>query len=110
MRGCHTCAGRLSIIGVGVAAGFVTGLSMALFAWSAYWWGHGVPMVAQWGEIYQGYAATIRGGWIGAAWGFLDGFISGAIFALIYNLVTCCCHFMCRRDETEVKVVKTKKM
>ncbi len=90
-KSCSCCGSRLCKFAFGIAFGFLSGLSMLLFAWSAYYWGHGGPMIAQWAEIYQGYAPTIKGGLIGGAWGFVEGFVCGFIFALIYNLVSCCC-------------------
>jgi hypothetical protein len=81
---------------------------MLLFSWYAYWYGHGVVLIAQWGEIYSGYAPTINGGLIGGAWGFLDGFVTGMLIAIVYNLCLCCCRAVCKTDEVcEVKTVKT---
>jgi hypothetical protein len=82
-----------------LAIGLASGLWMAFFAWSAYWTGHGVAMVAQWGEIYQGYSATVKGGWMGLAWGFADGFIFGLVFTCLYNLFLCCCKSLCKSDD-----------
>lgn len=92
MKGCE-CYGhktKLSVVSFGVAWGIVAGLCMMLFAWYAYM-GHSVPMVTQWGDVYQGYAPTIVGGFIGGAWGFIEGFIFGVIFSWIYNCCLCCC-------------------
>ena len=99
MKGCK-CTLRLSAISLGLEFGIVTGLWMMLFAWSAMWWGHGIPMIAQWAEVYHGYAPTYVGGLIGGAWGFAEGFISGLIFGLIYNLCSCCCKCMCKSGES----------
>ena len=115
MMGCK-CTCRLSAISIAIAMGVVSALWMCLFAWSAYMYGHGVAMVAQWGEIFRGYAPTINGGLIGAAWGFVDGFVCGLVFAWIYNLCLCCCKMVCRSDaacvtmDETVVVKKTKKM
>ncbi len=38
-------------------------------------------------RIYIGYSFTPIGSVIGAAWGFVDGGIAGAIFAWLYNLI-----------------------
>lgn len=102
------CTARLSIFSLAFALGIVSGLCMLLFALYAYKYGHGIVLIAQWSEIYTGYAPTMKGAWIGAAWGFIDGFISGLIIAVIYNLCLCCCGAVCRSNEVcEVKVTKT---
>ena len=46
-------------------------------------WGKGIVEVMS--SVYIGYSASFLGGIIGAVWGFADGLIGGAIFALIYN-------------------------
>jgi len=38
-------------------------------------------------RIYIGYSFTPIGSVIGAAWGFVDWGIAGAIFAWLYNLI-----------------------
>lgn len=108
MKGCK-CTARFSAISLALSLGIVSGLWMALFAWSALWSGHGVVMVAQWGEIFQGYAATVRGGWIGGAWGFVEGFIVGLIVAWIYNFFLCCCKSLCKSSDECCDVKKVKK-
>lgn len=108
MNGRYKC--YLSAVSLGVAFGVVSALWMMFFAWSAMWWGHGVPMIAQWAELIPGFAPTIQGGFIGGAWGFLEGFICGLIAGWIYNLCLCCCKGSCGSDEScDVKVVKTRK-
>lgn len=37
------------------------------------------------GIVYIGYSVSAFGGFVGGIWGFLDGFIGGAIFAWLYN-------------------------
>lgn len=108
MMGCK-CTARLGVFALAISLGIVSGLFMMLFAWYALWYGHGVAMVAQWGEIYSGYAATIRGGFVGAGWGFLEGFISGLILAIVYNFCLCCCKAVCKSNEMCEKPVKGKK-
>jgi hypothetical protein len=36
-------------------------------------------------KIYLGYSVSWPGAFIGLVWGFVDGLISGAIFAWLYN-------------------------
>ena len=40
------------------------------------------------GAVYRGYCVSPIGSLIGLAWGLVDGFIGGAIFAWLYNTFT----------------------
>ena len=86
---------RLGVIPLGVALGVVSGLWLMFTAWASYNWGIGTTLITQWGQIYQGYAATVQGGLLGFLWGFIDGFVTGIVLAWIYNLVLCCCRASC---------------
>jgi hypothetical protein len=52
-----------------------------------------VAITSQWGErvvglfaaVYIGYKATLFGSLIGAFWGFIDGAVTGALVAWVYN-------------------------
>jgi len=37
------------------------------------------------GKLYPGYSISVAGSLIGLGWATLDGLISGALFALLYN-------------------------
>jgi hypothetical protein len=39
------------------------------------------------GRIYRGYSLSPSGSFVGLIWALLDGFIGGAIFAWLYNLI-----------------------
>jgi hypothetical protein len=39
------------------------------------------------GRVYIGYSVSPRGSVIGFFWGFVDGVISGAILAWLYNMI-----------------------
>lgn len=81
---------RLSAVALGVALGVVSALTMMIFAWSAMS-GTGTALIDQWSAIYPGYGASVKGGFIGGAWGFVEGFICGLVTAWVYNLCLCCC-------------------
>jgi len=90
---------RLCPFSLGIAAGITCGIFMAFYAWAAMAWGMGTSMIEQWGSFYSGYAPTVAGGFIGAGWGLLKGFVAGFIFGLIYNGLmrcksNCCCNKM----------------
>lgn len=46
-------------------------------------WGSGFVEVMS--SMYIGYEASLVGGLIGAAWGFVDGAIAGLLISLLYN-------------------------
>jgi len=39
-------------------------------------------------RVYRGYSLTVVGSIFGLIWAFVDGFIGGAIFAWLYNLIS----------------------
>jgi len=42
------------------------------------------------GAVYRGYCVSPTGSLIGLAWGLVDGFIGGAMFAWLYNTLDGC--------------------
>lgn len=82
---------KLDVLALSVSLGIVWGLVVMCLAWCAmFGWGSKVVDVIS--SIYIGYDATVVGGFVGLAWGFVDCFILGAILALIYNA-------LCRKDK-----------
>ncbi|MBI2148037.1 bacteriophage holin [Candidatus Woesearchaeota archaeon] len=73
---------------LGLSLGILTGLYMLLLGLLAAFTGRGVSLVGFIGTFYWGYEPTLLGSLAGAAWGFLDGFIGGALVALLYNFFT----------------------
>jgi len=69
---------------LGVAIGILWALYV-LFCGITAMFGWGVALVDALSSLYIGYAPSIPGAMIGAAWGFLDGYIAGVVIALIYN-------------------------
>jgi len=53
------------------------------------WWllivGSGGKLMSVLSNFYPGYSFSFIGGLIGLPWGFVDGFICGYIFAVLYN-------------------------
>lgn len=69
---------------LGVAIGVLWAVYV-LFCGITAMFGWGVALVGALSSLYIGYAPTISGAMIGAAWGFVDGYIAGVVIALIYN-------------------------
>ena len=77
----------MSIRALALTAGIFGAVSMFLLAWWLILTGNaeGPPTIFE--RIYIGYSFTPMGSVIGAAWGFVDWGIAGAIFAWLYNKI-----------------------
>jgi hypothetical protein len=76
---------KLNIKAFGLTCGILWGLAVLL---STYWIiiscspGNTLALL---NKFYFGYSVSWLGGIIGLIWGFVDGFIGGALFAWLYN-------------------------
>ena len=80
---------KLSIKALGLACGILWGLAIFLLT---YWFllrGFEGETLARLRNVYLGYSVTWYGGFIGLVWGFIDGFIGGALLAWLYNRFAC---------------------
>ena len=77
----------MSIRTVGLTAGIFGAGSMFFLAWWLILTGNAEGPVTLFERIYIGYSFTPVGSVIGAAWGFVDFGIAGALFAWLYNLI-----------------------
>ena len=77
----------MSIRAFALTAGIFGAVTMFLLAWWLILTGNadGPPTIFE--RIYIGYSFTPMGSVIGAAWGFVDWGIAGAIFAWLYNKI-----------------------
>lgn len=76
---------KLNIKALGLASGIVWGLSIFLLT---YWFiivGQPGTTLVKLSAIYFGYSVTWYGAFVGLIWGFVDGFIGGALLAWVYN-------------------------
>ena len=84
---------KLSIKALGLSCGILWGLAIFLLT---YWFllrGFEGETLSRLGNVYLGYSVTWYGGFIGLVWGFIDGFIGGALLAWLYN------QFICQKEE-----------
>ena len=77
----------MSIRSVGLTTGIFGATTMFLLAWWLILTGNAEGPVTLFERIYIGYSFTPMGSVIGAAWGFVDFGIAGALFAWLYNLI-----------------------
>jgi hypothetical protein len=78
--------GKLSVKGLSISLGIAWAAAVLFIGWVAIF-GWGTKCVEVLSSLYIGYAPTLLGGIIGAAWGFVDGAIGGLIIALVYNAI-----------------------
>ena len=77
----------ISIRSCGLTLGIFGAVSMFLLAWWLILIGNAEGPTTLFERVYIGYSFTPLGSVIGAAWGFVDWGIAGAIFAWLYNLI-----------------------
>ena len=77
----------MSVRSTGLTAGSFGAAAMFLLAWWLIITGNAEGPVTLFERIYIGYSFTPMGSIIGAAWGFVDWGIAGALFAWLYNLI-----------------------
>lgn len=72
---------------LGCAVGITWGLGLLLLGILGMLFGYGIDMITVLSSIYVGYAPTIGGTLLGVVWALIDGYIAGALFAWIYNML-----------------------
>ena len=77
----------MSIRGFALTAGIFGAVTMFLLPWWLMLTGNAEGPTTLLERVYLGYSFTPLGSIIGAAWGFVDWGIAGAIFAWIYNRI-----------------------
>ena len=77
----------MSIRSLALTAGIFGAVTMFTLAWWLILTGNAEGPPTLFERIYIGYSFTPLGSFIGAAWGFIDWGIAGAIFAWLYNKI-----------------------
>ena len=77
----------MSICALALTAGIFGAATMFFLAWWLILTGNAEGPPTLFERIYIGYSFTPMGSVIGAAWGFVDWGIAGAIFAWLYNKI-----------------------
>ena len=77
----------MSIRALALTAGIFGAATMFILAWWLILTGNAEGPPTLFERIYIGYSFTPMGSVIGAAWGFVDWAIAGAIFAWLYNKI-----------------------
>ena len=77
----------MSVRSLALTAGIFGACTMFFLAWGVILIGNAEGPATLLERVYIGYSFTPKGSIIGAAWGFVDWGIAGAIFAWLYNLI-----------------------
>jgi len=77
----------MSIRSLALTAGIFGATTMFFLAWWLIFTGNAEGPTTLLERIYIGYTFTPLGSVIGAAWGFVDFAIAGAVFAWLYNCI-----------------------
>jgi hypothetical protein len=78
---------KFNIKAFALTCGILWGLAVMLATWWLLIFDSAGQTISKLGVFYIGYTYSWFGGVIGLIWGFVDGLISGAIFAWLYNLL-----------------------
>lgn len=81
---------------LGVALGLTWAIGMFLLGLSAWLFNYGTDLVTVMASLYKGFGPSFVGSIIGAAWGFVDFFITGLLISWFYNCG--CCSKKCDSD------------
>ena len=78
---------KLRVRAFGLATGVVAGLFVFFVTLVSIWFGRGETIDAL-VVPFPGFSRSIGGAIVGLLWGFVDGFIGGALLAWLYNRFT----------------------
>jgi hypothetical protein len=78
---------RLNVKAFALACGLVWGVGLFLVTWWIILWDGATGEPTLIGKCYRGYEISPSGSIIGLLWALPDGFVGGAIFAWLYNLI-----------------------
>ena len=91
MKETNSKCGKLSACNLGTSLGVVYGLSLFVLVALNMSAGIGTQVLKLLSSLYAGYHPTLIGAFLGLAWGFIHGFVFGAILAGVYNYCRCAC-------------------
>lgn len=79
---------KLNVKAFALTCGLVWSLGLFIFTWWLIVLDGATGEMTLIGRLYRGYSISPTGSIIGLIWAFIDGLITGAIFAWFYNLIT----------------------
>jgi hypothetical protein len=80
---------KLNVKAFALTCALVWGLGLFLLTWWIIAFEGATGEVTLIGRLYRGYSISPVGSIVGLAWASIDGLIGGALFAWIYNCISC---------------------
>ena len=80
---------KLNVKAFALTCALVWGLGLFLLTWWIIAFEGATGEVTLIGRLYRGYSISPVGSIIGLLWASIDGLIGGALFAWIYNFISC---------------------
>lgn len=78
---------RINAAKLGLSAGILWGICLFLMTFISMYSGYGMFWLSQWMDLYPGYTLSVTGAFLGAVYGFVDGFICLFLLGWLYNLL-----------------------
>ncbi len=78
---------KLNIKAFALTCGIFWGIGLFVLTWWIITFSGATGETTLIGRVYLGYRISPVGSIIGLVWAFADGFIGGAVFAWLYNLI-----------------------
>jgi hypothetical protein len=78
---------KLNVKAVALAFALVWGFGLFTLTWWIILTGGATGEPTFIGRVYLGYKISPLGSFIGLIWALLDGFVAGAVFTWLYNLI-----------------------
>ena len=78
---------KLNVKAFALSFGLIWGFGLFFLTWWIMAFDGATGEVMFIGRVYRGYNISPIGSLIGLAWALIDGWIGGAIFAWLYNLI-----------------------
>ena len=78
---------KLDVKAFALTAGLIWGFGLFFLTWWIIAFDGPSTDAGLLGSIYRGYTLTPVGSFIGFVWALVDGFVGGAVFAWLYNLM-----------------------
>jgi len=78
---------KLNVKAFGLTCGIVWGLGLFFLTWWVIAFDGATGERTLIGQLYRGYSISPMGSLIGLVWAFFDGWVGGAVFAWLYNIL-----------------------
>jgi hypothetical protein len=78
---------KLDIKAFAITCSLIWGFGVFFLTWWVIMFDGATGEVTLLGRLYRGYSISPQGSVIGLLWALADGFVGGAIFAWLYNLL-----------------------